>query len=155
MQQTLPLHWSGQFTSVFDLLAEVFTKRMGGGPLSALDAMAVGAWLDALPVPVPAKTADPALASVGQQLFNSPAVGCVSCHSGTHYTNNQTMDVGTGVKVQTPSLIGVAARLPVMHDGCAKTLYDRFGPCGGTKHGNTTELSAGDITALVAFLESL
>jgi hypothetical protein len=44
-----------------------------------------------------------------------------------------------------------------MHDGCAKTLADRFvAPCGGgDQHGVTSHLGAAQIADLVAYLESL
>jgi hypothetical protein len=64
--------------------------------------------------------------------------------------------VGTGLKAQVPSLQGVGWRAPFLHTGCAPTLADRFGSCGGgDKHGHTSQLSAGDIADLTAFLETL
>ena len=65
-------------------------------------------------------------------------------------------DVGTGGKFQIPSLLGVGMRFPYMHDGCAETLADRFGPCGGgDAHGKTSHLSEADVNALVVYLQSL
>jgi cytochrome c peroxidase len=64
--------------------------------------------------------------------------------------------VGTGRAFQVPPLMGLAARAPYMHNGCATTLHDRFGPCGGgDKHGKTSHLSAAQINDLVAYLETL
>jgi cytochrome c peroxidase len=55
-----------------------------------------------------------------------------------------------------PSLLGVAARPPFMHDGCARTLRDRFGSCGGgDAHGKTSHLTAAQLDDLTAYLESL
>ena len=48
------------------------------------------------------------------------------CHSGPALTNNTTVNVGTGGSFQVPSLRGVSLRGPWMHDGCAKTLTDRY-----------------------------
>jgi hypothetical protein len=63
-------------------------------------------------------------------------------------------DVGTGGAFQAPSLVGVGARLPLMHDGCADTLRERFDPaCGGDAHGPA--LSDEEVDALVAYLETL
>lgn len=60
------------------------------------------------------------------------------------------------VPLQTPSLLGVSARPPYLHDGCAPTLADRFGPCGGgDQHGKTSALGAADLDALIAYLETL
>jgi cytochrome c peroxidase len=85
-------------------------------------------------------------------------VGCVSCHAGSKYTNNQNADVGTGGKFQVPSLIDVGSRAPFMHDGCASTLAGRFGAAGcggGDKHGVTSHLTPAQLNDLVSFLESL
>lgn len=71
-------------------------------------------------------------------------------------TNNQTVDVGTGGRFQVPSLIGVGSRAPYLHDGCAPTLTDRFGACGGGDlHGVTSTLSPADVGDLVAYLKTL
>jgi hypothetical protein len=55
----------------------------------------------------------------------------------------------------TPSLLGVGLRSPLFHDGCAKSVAERFGPCGGANHGNTSQLSAAEQADLIAFLRSL
>jgi hypothetical protein len=85
-------------------------------------------------------------------------VGCASCHLEPR--PNTSFDVGTGRSTpqafQVPSLRGVAARLPLMHDGCAATLEARFDPaCGGTAHGGAGLLSAAEREDLIAYLESL
>jgi cytochrome c peroxidase len=82
--------------------------------------------------------------------------GCANCHSGPELTNNETRDVGTGGAFQVPSLVGVSWRAPFLHNGCAKTLKDRFdGSCGGDKHGDITGLTSAQISDLSAYLESL
>ena len=55
-------------------------------------------------------------------------------------------------------LVGIASRAPFMHDGCAKTLKERFTntACGGgDQHGKTSQLSDAQLDDLVAYLESL
>jgi cytochrome c peroxidase len=89
-------------------------------------------------------------------LFESDEVGCLACHAGEQLTTNALVDVGTGGKFKVPSLRGVAARAPFLHDGCAPTLADRFGPCGGGQfHGETSFLTELDVADLVAYLETL
>ncbi len=91
----------------------------------------------------------------GKKLFSGEA-GCSDCHSGPDLTNNATIDVGKGAPTQVPALLGVGARAPFLHDGCATTLADRFAPaCGGAFHGNVAAIGANDIPDLVAYLESL
>jgi hypothetical protein len=155
---TAPFHWDGDLADVDALMAEVFTRRMGGlledGPHSA----AVARFLNAIPrvplAPVPAAAS--ATWALGKQLFESPEVGCTTCHNGPHLTNDQTVDVGTGKPLQVPTLIGVGLRAPYLHDGCALTLGERFGPCGGgDAHGHTSQLSTIDVINLVTYLDSL
>ena len=77
---------------------------------------------------------------------------------GTLLTNNATVDVGTGAAFQVPSLRGVSWRAPLMHDGCATTLTDRFtsAACGGgDKHGVTSGLTDAALGDLVVYLQSL
>jgi hypothetical protein len=72
-------------------------------------------------------------------------------------TNNKTVDVGTGKALQVPTLRGLRWRPPFMHDGCARTLADRFDPrCGGAdRHGLTSRLTAEEIADLVAYMDTL
>jgi cytochrome c peroxidase len=80
----------------------------------------------------------------------------VSFHDGPQLTTNETVDVGTGGEFQIPGLHGVGLRAPYLHNGCAATLHDRFGACGGgDEHGQTSQLSAQDIDDLVTYLETL
>ncbi|WP_437725105.1 c-type cytochrome [Sorangium sp. So ce861] len=153
---TAPLHWDGDMTDLDAIMSEVFEQRMGGMRQRPERVEVFASWLDTIkPVPV-SEPADPAAVQRGEALFNDAAVGCASCHSGEKLTNDQTVDVGTGKAFQVPSLRGLAARAPYMHDGCAATLHDRFGPCGGgDKHGVTSTLTPAQIDDLVAYLETL
>jgi mono/diheme cytochrome c family protein len=151
---TAPFHWDGGESDFPTLVSDVFVRRMGGPALSGDQTSAFGHWVDTIPTPR-ARSTDATAVARGAALFAGPA-DCVRCHSGEHLTNDQTMDVGTGGAFQTPSLIGVSHRLPLMHDGCARTLEDRFIPtCGGTMHGNVDGLSASDRADLIAYLRSL
>jgi mono/diheme cytochrome c family protein len=92
----------------------------------------------------------------GRALFADEKVGCAGCHGGPRLTNNQMADVGTGGAFQVPSLIGLAARAPYQHDGCAATLRERFDPaCGGARHGSTAGLAPAGLDDLIAYLQSL
>jgi mono/diheme cytochrome c family protein len=92
----------------------------------------------------------------GKILFESTEVGCSGCHSGPKFSNGETASIGRGPATQVPSLIGVSVRAPLMHDGCAKTLLDRFDPaCGGTEHGHPELLDEAGLADLIAYLETL
>jgi len=109
-----------------------------------------------LPAIPPSPARDAEAAARGKQLFEGSVTDCTTCHSGPRLTNGGMFDVGTGGVFQVPSLRGVALRAPYLHDGCAATLQDRFGPCGGgDKHGNTSQLTAEEISDLVVYLETL
>jgi cytochrome c peroxidase len=158
LEGTAPFHWAGDLPDVGSLMSEVFVQRMGGVRQSPERLDALTQWLFALE-PLPAiRDALDEQALRGQELFNSPEVGCATCHSGGKLTNNQTVAVDSLVatKTQVPSLIGVGYRAPFMHTGCAATLVGRFDPaCGGNAHGNTAQLSPAELGELVAYLESL
>lgn len=153
---TAPFHWDGDMTDLNTLMNAVFTGRMSGFLLTPQTIGMVGAWLDSQPVLPRSAPRDPQSAERGKALFNDALVGCASCHSGPHLTNNQSVDVGTGKALQVPTLLGVAARAPYLHTGCAATLRDRFNPaCGGDRHGRTSQLSSGQLDDLTAYLETL
>src|SRR4029077_17412811 len=140
-----PFHWSGDLASVADLMEDVFVTRMGGVHESKARSNALQSWLFGL-TPLPAqRAADDPAALRGQALFEGDAQ-CSTCHSGPKLTNNATFDVGTGEALQVPSLRGIAYRAPLIHDGCAATLRDRFDPkCAGDKHGQIDQLSSDQI----------
>jgi mono/diheme cytochrome c family protein len=154
---TAPFHWSGDMPDFSVLVHEVFSERMGGGLPSEPQMRAFGRWLDTMPMPVPSLPADAVAAERGRVLFESAQVGCATCHSGAKLTNNESYDVGTGGVFQVPSLVGLAARPPYLHTGCAATLRDRFDPAcgGGDQHGLTQALTPAEIDDLVAYLETL
>jgi mono/diheme cytochrome c family protein/DNA-binding beta-propeller fold protein YncE len=155
LEGTAPFHWSGDLDSVADLMEDVFVTRMGGVHESKARSNALQSWLFALK-PLPAqRAADDAAALRGQALFEGDAQ-CSTCHSGPKLTNNASVDVGTGEALQVPSLRGIGYRAPLIHDGCAATLRDRFDPkCGGDKHGKTDQLSSDQVDDLIAYLQTL
>jgi mono/diheme cytochrome c family protein len=136
---------------------EVFVGRMSGFNPSADQSDALSSWLDRQPA-LHAEPADALAAERGKVLFESPEARCSQCHAGAHLTNNKTENVGTGADLQVPSLQGVRFRTPLMHDGCAATLSERFTDVlcgGGDKHGTTSQLSAAQVGDLTAYLETL
>jgi hypothetical protein len=152
---TAPFHWDGAEADFSHLMDDVFVGRMAGPPVSADQKQALQTWIDTIPaLPVTAGL-DASAVARGNALFGDAAVACGTCHAGTLLTSNATVDVGTGRAFQVPSLRGVSWRAPFMHDGCAPTLADRFGSCGGDKHGATSQLSASQLSDLTAYLQSL
>jgi mono/diheme cytochrome c family protein len=154
---TAPFHWNGDLKNLGALMDEVFVKRMSGPPLDASYVAVLSHWLDTIPALPRRPARDTDAASRGQALFQSPAVGCTSCHNGSLLTNNNTVDVGTGRPMQVPSLRGVGWRAPFMHNGCAPTLAQRFtAACGGgDRHGLTSRLTPAQLGDLAAYVETL
>jgi hypothetical protein len=152
-----PYHWVGDMNDLPKLMNDVFAVRMAAGTPSRSQQLSLGPWLDRIPAPAPVPAVDAAAAERGRVLFESTELQCVSCHNGALLTNNQRVNAGTGGLFKVPSLLGVAARAPFMHDGCAKTLADRFtAPCGGGElHGKTAQLDPAQLADLVTFLETL
>jgi len=158
LRGTEPFHWDGHETDMNRLMTDVFVGRMSGPTLPGNQIDALMTWVDNQPRVPRAAPADAAAVERGRVLFNDSSRGasCASCHSGARFTNNQTVDVGTGGPLQVPSLVGIGSRGPFMHNGCAKTLAGRFdAACGGDRHGATADLTGGQIADLVTYMQSI
>ncbi|MET0389759.1 MAG: c-type cytochrome [Polyangiales bacterium] len=155
LEGTAPFYWAGDMTDIPTLMDHVFVGRMGGPHQTPERVQALERWLYALPTPTPLRAADDAAAVRGKALFDSEAE-CGTCHSGPKLTDNTKVDVGTGLALQVPSLVGVSRRGPWMHDGCATTLTVHFdAACGGDTHGRTKQLTDEQRADLIAYLETL
>jgi mono/diheme cytochrome c family protein len=155
LEGTAPFHWVGDMTDLGKLMENVFVGRMGGVHQATPRLDALARWMFSIRPPLPLRAADDVAVIRGHELFVG-AAECSKCHDGPKLTNNQTVDVGTGLALQVPSLIGVGYRAPWIHTGCAKTLQQRFDPaCGGNTHGKTAQLTTAQIDDLVAYLQSI
>ena len=152
---TAPYHWPGDQADVPTLVGEVYTQRMSGMQLDSGQMAALQHWVEAIPAPPAPSWVDAASAQRGQAIFSGAQAGCGGCHFGPKLTNNATLDVGTGGAFQVPPLVGVGWRTPLLHDGCAGTIADRFGTCSTSSHGNISALSAQDLLDLGNYLETL
>lgn len=152
---TAPYHWPGDQSDFPTLTNNVYTGRMGGQKLTPDRTAALESWVQSIPTPPSPSWVDAAAASRGKQVYEGSTAGCATCHSGPKLTDNKTLDVGTWGAFQVPPLVGVGWRAPLMHNGCAATLADRFGKCSTPAHGSVQGLSAGEISDLTAYLETL
>lgn len=152
---TTPFHWAGDLKDIKALMSEVLTRRMGGNIQNDARMDAELKWLDAQPALPAPKSLDAAAVARGSALFASPAVGCLSCHSGALGTNNANSTVGTGLSLQVPRLVELSYRAPFFHDGRVPTLAARFTPVGGgDAHGHVSQLKPAEVADLVAYLKS-
>jgi cytochrome c peroxidase len=105
------------------------------------------------------------LAQAGRALFESPAVGCASCHSGAWFSNLGQYNVGTrsdadgnDVNVptfDTPSTNEAWRTGPFLHDGRSATVLEVISSHNpGNAHGRTSHLTAAEKSALVEYLMS-
>lgn len=160
-----PFHWDGEMPEMNTLVREVMQERMSFQTDVKPEQIAIlSNWLDSIPAALSMIEADEldasseAFAAVerGRALFNDEVVGCATCHSGAEYTDNKPYDVGTGGNFYTPTLLGIGLRDAFMHDGCAHTLTQRFGLCGGgDAHGKTSHLDDSQVAELAAFMQTL
>ncbi len=152
---TAPYHWPGDEADFAAIVNDVYRVRMNGGDLSKAQVGVLNAWVESIPAPPAPSWVDMNAAAAGRAIFERTDVGCAKCHSGSKFTNNATLDVGTKGMFQVPPLVGVGWRTPLMHDGCAATIGDRFGVCSTPGHGNIATLSTQDVSNLTAYLETL
>jgi DNA-binding beta-propeller fold protein YncE/mono/diheme cytochrome c family protein len=151
-----PYHWAGDEPDLPTLMDDVFATRMAGPQPTNSQHTMLPAFLERVQAPAPSSMLDQAAVARGQVLFQATETACTTCHNGPLFTNHTIVNVGTGGSFKVPSLLGVGARAPYLHDGSAPTLADRFGPQGGGDlHGHTSQLTAAQISDLVAYLQSL
>lgn len=167
VNETHPLHWSADRLNVQDFQKTLMNEMGGRGlPASELDDLAV--FVNSLRLPPrrrPAGSSElTASAQRGKLVFESTRTQCATCHAPPLYTDRQLHDVGTanssseklGPKFDTPSLRGIFATPPYLHDGSAHTLKDVLTTGNAAdRHGVTSHLSSGEIEDLLAFLLSL
>lgn len=109
---------------------------------------------------MPAPRVAPAVAALGQRLFNDPrlsrsnAVACLSCHSPAHsFADSKRVSVGHEGRLgqrNTPGLLGVAQIKPLFWDGRASTLEEQA--LGPLQHPDEMAM---DVPALAAKLAAL
>ncbi len=195
-----PLHWTANFDEVQDFENDIrnafdghgllddadwnagTTNQTLGDPKAGLseDLDALAAYVSSLvggmrsPARLPDGSLDPA-AVAGQILFESPALGCTTCHAGPNTTDSAFMapgvpilhDVGTLTEasgqrlgqpltgLDTPTLRGIWNTAPYLHDGSAISLTAVLTTANPDDlHGITSMLTNEQIQQVVAYLRS-
>jgi hypothetical protein len=146
---TAPFHWDGQVENATQVYEGTFVGRMGGIMPRPDEIRSFERWVDRL-APMPGSASDDATIERGRAVFERPDVRCAECHNGERLTNNQTVDVGTGGRVQVPALYEVVYHAPYFHDGRAASLDDVI-----EQHGDGGTISDDERGDLVAYLRSL
>ncbi|MCB9506072.1 MAG: c-type cytochrome [Myxococcales bacterium] len=159
------LHWDGAYDSAATLFTDTVRALMGGQALG-IDATAVTAFLAETPPPPPrpASAVDAAAVARGAALFTREDVACASCHIDgygadpeLHAVVPETDDDDASIgPARTPSLAGVRARPPYLHDGRARSLEEVLTTHNrGDTHGRTSQLHQRDVDDLVEYMETL
>jgi mono/diheme cytochrome c family protein len=167
LPNTAPYGWGGDtpFLVNFPDLGFLRHARLGGtlDPQAADDLVTFLKSLTKSPVS-PFRAADGSrseAAARGETVFNDVA-GCAQCHAAPGFvpppTDPPTLDAGVGTglaPVNVPTLLGLWATAPYLHDGSAPTLFDVLDRNVDDLHGTTSTLDAQQRSDLVEFLKSL
>lgn len=152
---TAPYHWEGIAADLPAFSSRMVTQ-MGGGGLSEADLRDLTAFLGRITPPDNPnreRQADADLV-VGRDLFSS---NCASCHSGPALTDGMSHLGADSLSLDTPSLRGLFATPPYLHDGSAHSLRqvflgERFGV---REHDLRGKLSSDQARALEVYLTTL
>lgn len=155
-----PLHWDGEFTDAASLTLATILELMEGDAL-LVDVGAMAEYMASVPPPFPRPVRDARAVEAGRAAFE--AAGCAGCHSGASMQDglrHEVLPPAPGSlqlsSAYTPTLLGVRARPPYLHDGRAATLRDVLTTHNpDDTHGATSRLDEADVDHLVAYLESL
>jgi hypothetical protein len=156
-----PYHWDGEFADATQLTRSTVAELMEGSGL-ALDLSAIAAYMEARPYPPPRPvrgTQARAAWAAGAATFAEQ--GCARCHPAPTFADGQTHPSpgpsadpdATLARVATPTLRGVGARAPYLHDGRAPNLAAVLEPATAPADHAVADLAAR--RALITYLESL
>jgi mono/diheme cytochrome c family protein len=154
--QTAPFTWTNNVASVADEAMETSQTRMGGDDITDADVADIEAYVGTLRTPdVSTSGLDPAAIARGEAVYNREDTSCGTCHAAPLYTDNLSHDLYGLAGVNTPTLLGIAATAPYLHDGSAPTLKAVLQTVRAGQMGDGSTLSDGDLEDLEAYLRSL
>ena len=151
---TPPWTWLGTVDRLEDQVRKSVETTMRGRPPTPEQVDDLTAYLRSLPPPRPTAMVGEAVER-GRRAFE--ARRCAECHAPPAYTAEGTFDVGLVDEVghrkfNPPSLRGVAARAPYLHDGRASSLPDVFLKHGHPRGSSWTDGEAEDLSAFLRTL---
>ncbi len=157
VSETHPVTWTGDVASVAAEAELTSTIRMGGFDMSQQDYDDIQNFVDwTRPVRKPVFALEDPLVAQGEEVFNRAEVGCAECHMpGSAFTDGEHHSMYGLAAVNTPSLRGISATAPYLHDGSAPTLRAVLETARNGEMGDTSSLTDGEMDALEAYLMSL
>lgn len=176
LEGTAPYNWNGTRETLIANMERTI-RRMGGVGATQEELKSLERYLlEGLTPPRNPNLAANGLTEAqarGKELFEDPQVGCAGCHLPGAWTDGLAYDFGLIVGVEkdihtalvsvgladplafnTPSLRGVWATAPYLHNGKLRTLRQVLAYTRG-KMGDTTSLTAEQLEDLVRYLETL
>lgn len=179
LQASPPFHWDGLLENEASFMT-IVQQRMGGKPqlidntrpkpLGGDALIDIIRWIDTLDPPDNPLAATAVDAEERGRLVFEGKARCSECHPAPLFTDNGYHDVGSLVAanpalggapdrfpngINTPTLLGIFASAPYLHDGSAPTLRDRLAQNPGDRHGTTSTLTPAELGDLVTYLERL
>ncbi len=156
--QTSPYYWDGSVPSLDEAIARMLDVEMRGGQADVLDLAALEAYLLSIPpfdrgrVEPDGTPVEPATMASRRGFEFFKQAKCSLCHPPPLFTRGMRFDVGTGLKLQPPSLRGVASFAPYGHDGRWASLEEAVRALLAARR---VEYSEQDLTDLLSYLELL
>lgn len=152
---TAPFTWTASVPTIEEEVMITSQGRMGGEGVSDEEKSQISAYIDWSRGPdIPDHGRTSAAITRGQALFERADTACASCHAGELATDNDSYDLFGLQGVNTPSLRGIAATAPYLHDGSADTLRDLLDQCAKGRMGDCSTLSEQDFSDLEAYLRT-
>lgn len=151
-----PFTWTNDVPTVAEETRITSQVRLGGRNVTDAELDAVAAWIEHTPeVDRPERGVVTPAVERGRALFERADVGCATCHSGERYSDGLRHSPYDLAGVDTPSLIGIAATAPYLHDGSAPNLRAVLETARYGAMGNSAALSDDEMADLESFLRSL
>jgi len=154
VSQTTPVTWTNDVPSVATEVRLTSKERMGGTGASVSQSSMVEAYIDITPYPESRTDLDQDAVARGRDLFFGEAE-CSTCHNGAAYTDRKAYDMAGLQQVMTPTLRGIAATGPYLHDGRAQDLRELVEIAEDNQMGKTNHLSEQQKSDLALFLTTL
>lgn len=153
---TAPFTWNNDVATVAEEARITSQTRLGGRNVTDEELASVAAFIESTRDADHAERGSESAAVLrGRDLFARADVGCLDCHYGRRMTDNDTHTLYDLASANTPSLVGVAATAPYLHDGRAATLGDVLETTRTGAMGDTSTLSDVELADLEAYLRSL
>jgi cytochrome c peroxidase len=156
--QTPPYLWDGSIRNIQEVLTRMLSIEMRDGQMAEIDFRALQNYVLSIPVfdrgriQSDGTPVEPALLSTkrGFEVFKQQK--CVRCHPPPVFSKSARVDMGTGKKIDVPTLRGVGSSPPFGHDGRWSTLGEAVEAVIAARR---EKISRRQLAELLAYLQLL